>query len=101
MPRTSTSLCLTSSLILALAGFKYCLGSNSDGNSTRCFLTEPVIANLRSESMLMLVAAFAAGLGGWKGEEERALSALHGIYASAVAEGYRFFSFGDAMFIHR
>ena len=57
--------------------------------------------HLPKSSLLMLVAAFAAGLGGWKGEEERALSALHGVYASAVAEGYRFFSFGDAMFIHR
>lgn len=57
--------------------------------------------HLPKSSLLMLVAAFAAGLGGWKGEEEQALSALHGIYASAIAEGYRFFSFGDAMFIHR
>lgn len=57
--------------------------------------------HLPKSSLLMLVAAFVAGLGGWKGEEERALSALHGIYASAVAEGYRFFSFGDAMFLYR
>ena len=57
--------------------------------------------HLPKSSLLMLVAAFAAELGGWKGEEERALSALHGVYASAVAEGYRFFSFGDAMFIYR
>ena len=57
--------------------------------------------HLPKSSLLMLVAAFTAGLGGWKGEEERVLSALHGVYASAVAEGYRFFSFGDAMFIHR
>nr|WP_315103002.1 tRNA preQ1(34) S-adenosylmethionine ribosyltransferase-isomerase QueA [uncultured Fretibacterium sp.] len=57
--------------------------------------------HLPKSSLLMLVAAFAAGLGGWRGEEERALSALHGIYASAVAEGYRFFSFGDAMFLYQ
>jgi len=56
--------------------------------------------HLPKSSLLMLVAAFAAGLGGWKGEEERALSALHGVYALAIAEGYRFFSFGDAMFIY-
>ena len=57
--------------------------------------------HLPKSSLLMLVAAFVAGLGGWKGEEERALAAVHEVYASAVAEGYRFFSFGDAMLIRR
>ena len=94
------------------------LESMSDGNGvrsgrmdTRLFIypgfefrvVDALITNfhLPKSSLLMLVAAFAAGLGGWRGEEERALSALHEVYALAVAEGYRFFSFGDAMLLHR
>ena len=47
----------------------------------------------------MLVAALAAQLGGCKGKEEKALSALLALYEKAASENYRFFSFGDAMFI--
>ena len=57
--------------------------------------------HLPKSSLLMLVSAFAAGLGGWEGCEERALSGLLSLYALAAEEGYRFFSFGDAMFIQR
>lgn len=57
--------------------------------------------HLPKSSLLMLVAAFVAGLGGWRGEEEKALSALHGVYAEAREGDYRFFSFGDAMLIRR
>jgi S-adenosylmethionine:tRNA ribosyltransferase-isomerase len=45
--------------------------------------------HLPESSLLMLVAAFAG--------RERIL----GAYRSAVAEEYRFFSYGDAMFISR
>jgi S-adenosylmethionine:tRNA ribosyltransferase-isomerase len=53
--------------------------------------------HLPKSSLLMLVSAFAAHLRG--GDPETALSALHEAYALAISEGYRFFSFGDAMFI--
>jgi S-adenosylmethionine:tRNA ribosyltransferase-isomerase len=53
--------------------------------------------HLPRSSLLMLTAAFAHNRGG--GEEEAALTALRETYSLAVAEGYRFFSFGDAMFI--
>ncbi|MGH8624663.1 MAG: S-adenosylmethionine:tRNA ribosyltransferase-isomerase, partial [Gammaproteobacteria bacterium] len=43
--------------------------------------------HLPESSLLMLVCAFAG--------RERVLSA----YGHAVAQGYRFFSYGDAMFI--
>ena len=55
--------------------------------------------HLPKSSLLMLVAAFAAELGGWQEREERALSSLMSLYSLAVTEEYRFFSFGDAMFI--
>jgi S-adenosylmethionine:tRNA ribosyltransferase-isomerase len=55
--------------------------------------------HLPKSSLLMLVSAFAAHLQGVS--PEAGLSALHGAYALAVAEGYRFFSFGDAMFIEK
>jgi S-adenosylmethionine:tRNA ribosyltransferase-isomerase len=45
--------------------------------------------HLPESSLLMLVAAFAG--------RERIL----GAYRTAVAEEYRFFSYGDAMFISR
>ena len=47
----------------------------------------------------MLVSAFAANLGGKFGREEDALAELLGIYERAASEGWRFFSFGDAMLI--
>lgn len=55
--------------------------------------------HLPKSSLLMLVAAFAAHLMG--GDGGRALSDLLSLYSLASAEGYRFFSFGDAMFIQR
>ena len=65
--------------------------------STRLFIREgyrfqvvdALLTNfhLPRSSLLMLVAAFAG--------RERVMAA----YASAVAEGYRFFSYGDAMFV--
>ncbi|MBQ7263717.1 MAG: S-adenosylmethionine:tRNA ribosyltransferase-isomerase, partial [Synergistaceae bacterium] len=57
--------------------------------------------HLPRSSLLMLVAALASCLGGWEGEEERGVSELLSVYEEAIAEGYRFFSFGDAMFIQR
>jgi S-adenosylmethionine:tRNA ribosyltransferase-isomerase len=45
--------------------------------------------HLPRSTLLMLVSAFAG--------RERVLSA----YADAIAKGYRFYSFGDAMFIER
>lgn len=55
--------------------------------------------HLPKSSLLMLVAAFAANLSDSNDEERRALERLKQIYALAVSCGYRFFSFGDAMFI--
>ena len=57
--------------------------------------------HLPKSSLLMLVAAFAECLGGKNREEQDALKSLHRVYALAVAEGYRFFSFGDAMFVQK
>ncbi|MDR1731854.1 MAG: tRNA preQ1(34) S-adenosylmethionine ribosyltransferase-isomerase QueA [Synergistaceae bacterium] len=60
--------------------------------------------HLPKSSLLMLVAAFVAHLRDRVSEdreakERDALEALRRLYALAVAEEYRFFSFGDAMFI--
>ena len=55
--------------------------------------------HLPESSLIMLVSAFAANLGGKFGREEDALAELLGIYEHAAREGWRFFSFGDAMFI--
>ena len=57
--------------------------------------------HLPKSSLLMLVSAFAANLGGWAGQEERAVTELLARYDEAAKAGYRFFSFGDAMFIQR
>ena len=57
--------------------------------------------HLPRSSLLMLVAAFAANLGGFEGREERAVARLLSVYKAAEEAGYRFFSFGDAMFIQR
>jgi S-adenosylmethionine:tRNA ribosyltransferase-isomerase len=62
--------------------------------------------HLPRSSLLMLVSAFVNHLGGegqegQKNKEKAALESLRGVYALAVAEGYRFFSFGDAMFIEK
>ncbi|MDR2174347.1 MAG: tRNA preQ1(34) S-adenosylmethionine ribosyltransferase-isomerase QueA [Synergistaceae bacterium] len=56
--------------------------------------------HLPKSSLLMLVSAFVDHLQGG-GREAEALSALRGVYALALSEGYRFFSFGDAMFIRK
>ncbi|MCR4817974.1 MAG: tRNA preQ1(34) S-adenosylmethionine ribosyltransferase-isomerase QueA [Fretibacterium sp.] len=61
--------------------------------------------HLPKSSLLMLVAALAANLDSGREPggpaEARALSSLLAVYELAVREGYRFFSFGDAMFIQR
>jgi S-adenosylmethionine:tRNA ribosyltransferase-isomerase len=56
--------------------------------------------HLPKSSLLMLVAAFVNDLGGG-GRETAALAALRKTYSLAVDKGYRFFSFGDAMFIKK
>ena len=55
--------------------------------------------HLPESSLIMLVASFAANLAGAFGREEEVLSSLLGIYERAAGEGWRFFSFGDAMLI--
>jgi S-adenosylmethionine:tRNA ribosyltransferase-isomerase len=55
--------------------------------------------HLPKSSLLMLVAAFVNDLIGGAGQEERALAAVRETYSLAISEEYRFFSFGDAMFI--
>lgn len=64
-------------------------------------IVDALITNfhLPQSSLIMLVASFAANKAGNFGNEEEILSRLIGIYESAAAEGWRFFSFGDAMFI--
>ncbi len=53
--------------------------------------------HLPESSLIMLVASFAANKAG--GHEEEILRRLIDIYENAAREGWRFFSFGDAMFI--
>ena len=55
--------------------------------------------HLPESSLIMLVASFAANLAGAFGREEEVLASLLGIYERAASEGWRFFSFGDAMLI--
>ena len=55
--------------------------------------------HLPESSLIMLVATFAANRAGALGREEETLSELLGIYEKAAEDGWRFFSFGDAMFI--
>ncbi|NLL36192.1 MAG: tRNA preQ1(34) S-adenosylmethionine ribosyltransferase-isomerase QueA [Fretibacterium sp.] len=55
--------------------------------------------HLPKSSLLMLVSAFAATLYCGEDEEQRALADLRSLYECAIAERYRFFSFGDAMFV--
>ena len=55
--------------------------------------------HLPKSSLLMLVAALAAHFLKESGEDRDALPEVRKIYEMAVTEGYRFFSFGDAMFV--
>ncbi len=55
--------------------------------------------HLPESSLMMLVATFAANLAGALGHEEKILCELLNIYETAAGEGWRFFSFGDAMLI--
>ena len=55
--------------------------------------------HLPQSSLIMLVSAFAANKAGAFGHEERILARLLEIYEKAACEGWRFFSFGDAMLI--
>lgn len=55
--------------------------------------------HLPESSLIMLVAAFGANLAGAFGHEEEVLGRLLDIYEDAAGEGWRFFSFGDAMLI--
>jgi S-adenosylmethionine:tRNA ribosyltransferase-isomerase len=55
--------------------------------------------HLPKSSLLMLVASFVGQISGM--EDSHALAALKDAYAAALAEGYRFFSFGDAMMIKK
>ncbi|GHV35526.1 S-adenosylmethionine:tRNA ribosyltransferase-isomerase [Synergistales bacterium] len=64
-------------------------------------VVEAMITNfhLPKSSLLMLASAFVNHLS--HGEPESAVSALRGIYGLAISSGYRFFSYGDAMFIQK
>ena len=55
--------------------------------------------HLPESSLIMLVAAFAANKAGNFGQEEKILSQLLDIYEDCAKNNWRFFSFGDAMFI--
>lgn len=69
-------------------GYKF---KNVDGLITNFHLPE--------SSLLMLVASFAANRAGKFGHEEEVLEEVLGIYRKAASDGWRFFSFGDAMLI--
>jgi S-adenosylmethionine:tRNA ribosyltransferase-isomerase len=56
--------------------------------------------HLPKTSLLMLVSAFVNHLEGGR-SKEGALGSLRKIYSIAISGGYRFFSFGDAMFIEK
>lgn len=55
--------------------------------------------HLPQSSLIMLVASFAANKANAHGHEERILSQLIEMYEECAGSGWRFFSFGDAMFI--
>ena len=64
-------------------------------------IVDALITNfhLPQSSLIMLVASFAANQANAFGHEEEILPRLIEIYEKAASEGWRFFSFGDAMFI--
>ena len=64
-------------------------------------IVDALITNfhLPQSSLIMLVAAFAACKSQIPHNEENTLSHLLSLYESSAEEGWRFFSFGDAMFI--
>ncbi len=64
-------------------------------------IVDALITNfhLPESSLIMLVAAFAANKAGNFGHEEEILARLLEIYENCAKSGWRFFSFGDAMFI--
>jgi S-adenosylmethionine:tRNA ribosyltransferase-isomerase len=55
--------------------------------------------HLPRSTLLMLVAAFVADHPAWRDRPREALEFLLSAYREAIAEGYRFYSYGDAMFI--
>ncbi|MBQ7594408.1 MAG: tRNA preQ1(34) S-adenosylmethionine ribosyltransferase-isomerase QueA [Synergistaceae bacterium] len=55
--------------------------------------------HLPESSLIMLVASFASNLAGAWGHEEKILSRLLEIYETCAKNNWRFFSFGDAMFL--
>ncbi|GHT00275.1 S-adenosylmethionine:tRNA ribosyltransferase-isomerase [Synergistales bacterium] len=87
-------------------------GARGEGNvsagtmDTRLFIypgfcykvVDALITNfhLPKSSLLMLVSAFVS-----RGEPESAIRALLDVYALAISNEYRFFSYGDAMFIQK
>ena len=64
-------------------------------------IVDALITNfhLPQSSLLMLVSAFAANKADAFGHEDIILERLIEIYKNAALNGWRFFSFGDAMFI--
>ena len=64
-------------------------------------IVDALITNfhLPESSLIMLVAAFAANKAENFGHEEKILSQLLDIYEDCAKNNWRFFSFGDAMFI--
>ena len=64
-------------------------------------IVDALITNfhLPESSLLMLVASFAANKAGVFGNEEKILAELLEIYEDCAKNKWRFFSFGDAMFL--
>lgn len=64
-------------------------------------IVDALITNfhLPESSLIMLVAAFAANKAKNFGHEEEILARLLDIYEDCASDNWRFFSFGDAMFI--